>query len=149
MSHDVVYGRIPVLECLKADRRKAHRLHLIEGGKNQNELINAAGDVPIEWTSRMELDYLTKDAVHQGVVLEAAPLPLVDLDTWTENVSGPQSLVVVLDSIEDPQNFGAIARSAVACGATALIFGKDRSAPISPAVLKAATGAMALSTVPL
>lgn len=142
MTVDFVHGRIPVLECLKADRRKALRLHLLEGGKHQNELISAAGDIPVEWTSRVELDYLTKDAVHQGVVLEAAPLPLFELQQWLERVTGPQSLVVVLDSIEDPQNFGAIARSAVVCGASALIFGKDRSAPITSTVLKAAAGAM-------
>lgn len=142
MAVDFVHGRIPVLECLKADRRKARRLHLLEGGKHQNELINAAGDVPIEWTSRVELDYLTKDAVHQGVVLEADPLPLIDLQDWVNDITGSQSLVVVLDSIEDPQNFGAIARSAVACGASALVFGKDRSSPISPTVMKAAAGAM-------
>lgn len=142
MKPDVVYGRIPVLECLKADRRTARRLHLFEGGKNQSDLISAAPNIPVEWATRAELDYLSHDGVHQGVILEADPLPLLDLGNWIEDRSGPQSLVVILDCIEDPQNFGAIARSAVACGASALIFGKDRSAPITPAVLKAAAGAM-------
>lgn len=142
MKPEVVYGRIPVLECLKADRRTARCLHLLEGGKNQDELIRAAANIPVEWASRVELDYLSHDGVHQGVLLEADPLPLIDLETWITDLSGPQSLVVILDSVEDPQNFGAIARSAVACGASAIIFGKDRSAPISPTVLKAAAGAM-------
>jgi 23S rRNA (guanosine2251-2'-O)-methyltransferase len=142
MNHDIVYGRIPVLECLKADRRRGYVLHLLEGGKNQDELIRATVDVPVEWATRQELDYLSKDGVHQGVVLEADPLPLLDLEAWVDEVTTKQSLIVILDSVEDPQNFGAIARSAVACGASAIVFAKDRSAPVTPVVYKAAAGAM-------
>ncbi|HNT89685.1 MAG TPA: 23S rRNA (guanosine(2251)-2'-O)-methyltransferase RlmB, partial [Candidatus Hydrogenedentes bacterium] len=53
-----------------------------------------------------------------------------------------ESLFVALDGIEDPQNFGAIVRSASACGAGAVLFTKDRAAPISPAMVKAAAGAV-------
>jgi len=115
---------------------------LQESGKHQSEFIAAAQDIPVEWASRKELDYLTHEGVHQGVVLEADPLPLLRLESWLEDAGNPQSLVVILDSIEDPHNFGAIARSAAACGASALMFAKDRSAPISPVSMKSAAGAM-------
>ena len=75
-------------------------------------------------------------------MLEANPIPIHELEHWLEDDPGPQSLVVILDCIEDPQNFGAIARTAAACGASALLFAKDRSAPISPVAMKSAAGAM-------
>jgi 23S rRNA (guanosine2251-2'-O)-methyltransferase len=119
-----------------------HRLILQEGGKNQNEFIAAAQDISVEWASRVELDYLTHEGVHQGVVAEADPLAMLNLGKWLEDSPSPQSLVVILDGVEDPHNFGAIARSAAACGASALVFGKDRAAPVSGVSLKAAAGAM-------
>ncbi|MFP6598803.1 MAG: 23S rRNA (guanosine(2251)-2'-O)-methyltransferase RlmB [Candidatus Hydrogenedentota bacterium] len=142
MAADFVYGRIPVLECLKAQKRAARRLILLEGGKNQNEFISAAQDIPVEWVTRKELDYMTHEGVHQGIVLEADPIPLLNLGTWLEDSSNPQSLIVILDSVEDPHNFGAITRSAAACGVSALIFAKDRAAPVSPVSMKSAAGAM-------
>jgi len=142
VASDFVYGRIPVLECLKAQKRIARRLILLEGGKKQNEFISAAQDIPIEWVTRKELDYMTHDGVHQGIVLEADPIPLLNLDSWLEEAQNPQSLILVLDSVEDPYNFGAIARSAAACGVSAMIFAKDRSAPVSPVSMKSAAGAM-------
>lgn len=139
---EYIYGRIPVLECIRAQKRSVHRLILQEGGKNQNEFIAAAQDISVEWASRVELDYLTHEGVHQGVVAEADPLAMLNLGKWLEDSPSPQSLVVILDGVEDPHNFGAIARSAAACGASALVFGKDRAAPVSGVSLKAAAGAM-------
>ena len=142
MTTEFVYGRIPVLECLRAEKRKARRLILLEGGKKQNDLIATAQKIPVEWASRKELDYLTHDGVHQGVILEADPLPLITLEEWLERQTNPQSLIVILDCVEDPHNFGAIARSAAACGVSAIMFAKDRAASITPIVMKTAAGAM-------
>lgn len=134
-------GRIPVLECLRAGRRRPLRLLLLRGGEGLEEIRRAARDVPCEELPRDQLDKITRGQVHQGVVLRAAPLPMPDLRGWLADNPGPDTFVVVLDEVADPQNFGAIIRSAAALGAAAVIFGKDRAAPLSPAAVKAAAGA--------
>lgn len=139
---DRIAGRIPVLECLRAQRRKARRLFLLRDARGVEAILDAAAGVPVERRIRQELDLLAGGVVHQGAVLEADPLPIRRAEEWARDHFGPDDLVVVLDGVEDPHNFGAIVRSAVACGARAAVFGKDRSAPISTAAQKSAAGAM-------
>lgn len=139
----LVLGRIPVQECFRAKKRAALRLHLLDGAKGLGGLIGEAQaqGVEIKYESRQRLDVLAETSQHQGVILEAAPLPLVDLGVWLTQTDTKELGVAVLDEIGDPQNFGAIVRSATACGLSAVIFGKDRAAPLSPAALKAGAGA--------
>lgn len=137
-----VAGRIPVLECLRAGRRRAHRLYLVEGGRDLGPLRTAARGLPVQECTRRELDVLAEGAVHQGVILEADPLPLLEPAPWLARETDPDAVVVALDGVEDPHNFGAIVRSAAAFGARAVLFAKDRAAPVSPASVKSAAGAM-------
>jgi 23S rRNA (guanosine2251-2'-O)-methyltransferase len=142
MTLDRIAGRIPVLESLRAKKRKARRLFVLREGRGFEEIIDAAQGVPVESRSRMELDVLVDGGVHQGVVLEADPLPLQRAEDWVKRDFGTDAIVVILDGIEDPQNFGAIVRTAVACGVRGVVFGKDRAAPVSTASQKSAAGAM-------
>lgn len=135
-------GRIPVLECLRAGRRRPLRLHVLASARGLDDILAAAGGVPVVQADRAELDRLAEGGVHQGVVLHAGPLPLHDLDRWLDRFDARDAFVVLLDSIEDPRNFGAIVRSAAACGAAAVVFARDRAAPLSPAAFKTAAGAM-------
>ncbi len=139
---DRVIGRIPVLECLRANKRTARRLLLLRDATGLDDIRAAAEHVPVETCSRADLDALAKGATHQGVVLEADPLPRVTLVEWLTWPIARDAVLVILDGVEDPHNFGAIVRSAAACGASAVMFGKDRSAPISPVSVKSAAGAM-------
>ena len=141
-QQDIVAGRIPVLECLRARRRKALELCVQDGARGLEAIRAAAAHLPVQERSREQLDQLTKGVMHQGVVLKAHPLPILGLPEWIKRGTGPNALLLVLDGIEDPQNFGGIVRTAAACGAAAVLFGKDRAAPISPAACKAAAGAM-------
>ncbi len=118
------------------------RLFLLRDAKGLEAISAAAGPIPVEECSRQELDNLAKGAIHQGVVLEADPLPRVPLDHWLAGSIPADAVVIILDGIEDPHNFGAIVRSASACAASAVVFGKDRSAPISSVAMKSAAGAM-------
>lgn len=140
--YETVIGRIPVLECLRARKRKALQLFLLESGKGLGEIRHAAGSIPVRDVTRQELDKLAPGGTHQGVVLQANPLPVKSLKEWLDGTRAPDALLVILDCIEDPHNFGAIVRSAAACGASGVLFGKDRSAPLSPAAMKSAAGAM-------
>ncbi len=139
---DRVVGRIPVLECLRTRKRAARKLFLLESAKGVRAIREAAARIPVEECARRDLDDLADGVVHQGVVLEADPLPVVPLADWVKRTLPSDAVVAILDGIEDPHNFGAIVRSAAACGACAVVFAKDRAAPISPASVKSAAGAM-------
>ncbi|MCX5771720.1 MAG: 23S rRNA (guanosine(2251)-2'-O)-methyltransferase RlmB [Candidatus Hydrogenedentes bacterium] len=142
MLTEKVAGRIPVLECLKAGKRKPHRLYVLEGAPGLDEIQRAAPGVPVVSMPRRELDQILPGAVHQGVILEADPLPVLKFESWLDHDHPSDAIVVVLDGVEDPRNFGAIVRSAAATGAQAVMFAKDRAAPISPVSVKSAAGAM-------
>lgn len=139
---ELVLGRIPVLECLRAGKRKARRLFLLHSAKGMEELEEAAGAVEVIYCPRQDLNHKSNGQNHQGVILEAEPIPCLDLPDWLERHDADNQLLVILDSIEDPQNFGAIVRTATACGASGVLFAERRAAPLSSAALKAATGAM-------
>jgi 23S rRNA (guanosine2251-2'-O)-methyltransferase len=104
---------------------------------------------PVEIVDRRDLEaVLPPGAVHQGVVVQADPLPAIDLKAFLEDLAEvPEIRLVVLDQASDPRNIGAVLRSAAAFGARAVIM-QDRHAPDATAALaKAASGA--LETVPL
>lgn len=139
----LVAGRIPVLECLRAKKRNARRLLYLPSATGLEEIREAARGVDAEPRDRNALDQLTGGVPHQGVVLQADPLPLLPLEGWMKkHAAAASQCAVLLDGIEDPHNFGAIVRSATAFGATGILFGKDRAAPLSVAALKSAAGAM-------
>ncbi len=137
-----VAGRIPVLECLRAAKRRPHKLYLLEDAKNVEQIVRAANEIPIQKCTRHELNRMLPDALHQGVILEADPLSIWDLRDWLLRPRSQQAILVALDEITDPHNFGAIARSAAACGAEAVLYCQRHAAPVTPVGLKSAAGAM-------
>lgn len=137
-----VAGRIPALECIKAGKRRIHRMLVLSDAKGLEPLFDAAPGIPVERIARIELNKLVPETIHQGVVLLADPLPVVNADDWVHWNHPEDTVTVILDGIEDPHNFGAIIRSAAACGAGAVLFSKDRSAPLSAVAVKAAAGAV-------
>lgn len=140
MKPQLVAGRIPVREALRAQKRRPHRIFLQQDLRGLDEIESLAAGIELERVPRHDLDRLSHGVTHQGVVLEADPLPLLDVATWCRGL--PENPVaMLLDSIEDPQNFGGIVRSAAAFGAAGVVFPKDRSAPVSTAMLKAGAGA--------
>ncbi len=86
----------------------------------------------------VEVWRLAETEAPQGVVADCRPILPVPVDT----LSGPDTSMVVLDHIEDPQNAGAIARSALAAGMTGMVLSSRRQAPLSAAAFKAAAGAL-------
>lgn len=143
-SREIVFGRNAVLECLRARRRAARRLHLLGGGEALDDIRDAAARIHLEIdeSARGDLDRLAKGGVHQGVVLEADPLPRYDAREWLDSNPPRDAIAVLLDGVTDPHNLGAIARSAVALGAHAIVLTEDRAAPVTPTAVKAASGAM-------
>jgi 23S rRNA (guanosine2251-2'-O)-methyltransferase len=143
---ELLYGIHPVLEALRARRRRLFGLRLRSATARPElapvfEAARAAG-VPVEQVGAGDLAAgLAEDAHHQGVVLAAGPLPLVELSALCAAGSPPRMLVA-LDQVEDPQNLGAIARVAEAAGASGLLLTDRHSPPLSPAVARASAGAI-------
>jgi len=144
-----LYGVHPVLAALANPARTIGRF-LITAEAHQR----LAGDLPAggptpRIVERSELDRaLPNGAVHQGIAVEAEPLPAADLEVLVSGLDAEAGAsIVVLDQITDPQNAGAILRAAAAFGAAALVTTDRHAPPTSGAFAKAAAGA--LETVPL
>jgi 23S rRNA (guanosine2251-2'-O)-methyltransferase len=85
------------------------------------------------------LDRLSGGAMHQGAICSAPPLKIHRLADALEH---SRRLVLTLDGIQDPQNFGAVVRSAVGLGKVPVVFGENSSAPLTPATFRASAGAV-------
>jgi 23S rRNA (guanosine2251-2'-O)-methyltransferase len=142
-----IYGRRPVMEVLRAKRRHIYEAVLPSGGRDSPDvaelraLLLAAG-VPLHALQRQELDALSAEGNHQGVALRVGGYPYISLEQIAHDVrQQPQALVLLLDHIEDPQNVGALLRSAEAAGITGIVLPEDRAAAVTPAVVRASAGA--------
>jgi len=137
-----VFGLQAVREAIRAHGERVERV-LVErdGGPKLEALARFAEGrgIPVEMTPRGELDRRAAGGRHQGAFALAPELALVGVE---ELEIGPASLVVALDGVMDPQNFGAVLRSAVALGAGAVIWPEHASAPLSPATFRASAGAV-------
>jgi 23S rRNA (guanosine2251-2'-O)-methyltransferase len=146
---ELIFGLHPVLEALRAGRRRLVRLRIQEDLKRAElgelaELARAA-DIAVERVSRQRLDAaLPSGAKSQGLVLEAGPLPTPSLEELQSLAfpSGEHRCLVALDGVEDPQNLGAIIRVAEAAGALGLILTARRAPPLGAAVARASAGAV-------
>jgi 23S rRNA (guanosine2251-2'-O)-methyltransferase len=143
-----IYGIHPAQEALRAAPGQVERLFLADG-----PLQGAAARVaqqarslglPLEFVPRERLSRLSEGGVHQGVVLRVAEFAYVDLLDVLDlaGKAGPNGLVLALDGIEDPHNFGALLRSAWALGAQGAVIAKDRAVGVTAVVVKASAGAV-------
>ena len=138
----LIYGLHAVSEALRA-RRVTRLVHVRGGGPRVDALVARAHELrlPVETADRRQLDRLTREGVHQGVAAEVQPMPSFTLDELVDDAAGPP-LLVVLDAIEDPQNVGAILRTADAAGVTGVIRQARHAAPLDGAAAKASAGAV-------
>lgn len=135
-------------EALRARRRSFHRLVLrIGSGPVREERARLARlaeqiGIPIDEVPADVFDRAVPEGVaHQGILLEAGPVPEVDLAELVPP-SPRGGWLVALDGIEDPQNLGAILRVADAAGAIGALLPERRVAPLSPAAGRASAGAL-------
>ncbi|MGV1014838.1 MAG: 23S rRNA (guanosine(2251)-2'-O)-methyltransferase RlmB [Methyloceanibacter sp.] len=139
----MLYGIHAVEAALANPGRPILRLLATENAVQRLAPVLAKRKVTPTPASPKDLDRLLgADTVHQGVALETAPLPPVTLDDLS-----PEGFVLVLDQVTDPQNVGAVLRSAAVFGAAGVILTERHSPPLTGALAKAASGA--LDTVPI
>lgn len=148
LESERILGRRGVLEALRANRRELRTLYAAKNaqGKIIEEILDLARKIGLPVTT-VERDFLEKKSrgvMHQGVMLEAGPLPILDtLDLVARaRERGEVPFLVALDKIEDPMNAGAIIRTACAAGCHGLILLANRAVPLSETVARSSAGAL-------
>jgi len=146
---DLVWGINPVSALLEEDELRVHKLLVAEGRRDRRveALLDRARErgVPVAFQPTRSLDRVTGGQAHQGVAARVAVFAYADLEEVLAGVRerGETPLLVALDGVEDPHNLGAIARSAAALGAHALLVPRHRSAAVGGTALKVSAGALA------
>ncbi|MCS7061644.1 MAG: 23S rRNA (guanosine(2251)-2'-O)-methyltransferase RlmB [Anaerolineae bacterium] len=143
---ELLYGRHAVLECLRAGRRSIHRVLLAEGVKDAPILrdivaLARSRHVPIFNTARQNLDRISDH--HQGIAVEVGAYPYSTVQDMLALAAqkGEPPLLLILDALQDPQNFGNLIRTVEAAGAHGIIIPQRRSVAVTPAVVNASAGA--------
>ena len=165
-----LYGVNPVAAALTSSKRDLYTLYVQADGDGVGPrgpaaagaarraavaAAAAAAGVTVIQTDKHALNLATRDAPHQGIVLEASPLEWGRLPPWpraadaaASGFGGPDPSAhpvwLVLDEVADPHNLGAIARSALFLGAAGVALAPKNCAPASPAASKASAGALEL-----
>jgi 23S rRNA (guanosine2251-2'-O)-methyltransferase len=138
----IVLGPRAVEEALQNNATRIVAMYLHQRSERARELVSRAEQAGVrwEWKTPEALDALAAGLRHQGVLAITGEYVYSDLDTILREAA-PRPLLLALDQITDPHNFGAIVRSAVAFGADGLLTLKDRAAPVTPVVVRSAAGA--------
>jgi 23S rRNA (guanosine2251-2'-O)-methyltransferase len=145
-SMEAVYGINPIKVLIARQETSLKKIIIADGrsGSSVKEIIDDARQkkIPVEWKSRHYLDELTGRMDHQGIVGLRDSFAYADLDDLLKNRNPHLShdLILMLDSILDPQNLGSIIRSAHCLGANGVVIPTDRAASVTPAVIKASAG---------
>ena len=144
---DIIYGRNPILEAFRAGR-PVKRLRFAEGIREEPRLkelrqLAASRKVTIEPTDRHRLDDIAHSEAHQGVVAYVGARKYWELEPMARAAlaDDPQGVLLMLDSLQDPQNLGTISRTAEATGVGGIITSHNRSPEVTPSVVKASAGA--------
>lgn len=147
-----IYGRNPVLEALRAGRREFFRLQIAEGVQEKGRVSEIferaqAKKISLERVPRERLARLGDN--HQGVAAEVSGYPyqgMADIFRNAQQLNQPL-FVLILDTLQNPQNLGALLRTAEAVGVHGVILPLARSAEVTPAVVNASAGAAEYLTI--
>lgn len=142
---DILYGLHPVEEALRSGSRKFDHVCIARERHDQRlqRVIDAArqSGIRLRFEPREELTRLAGNAGHQGVVAVVRTREFLDLEDLLAGPGDDARLMLALDGIEDPQNLGALLRTADAAGVDGVILTERRAAPLSAVAIKASAGA--------
>ncbi len=143
---DYLYGRHAVLEALRAHRHVeqimiARGVHA-RGALDEVLVLARAAHVRVREVPRDELDRLTRN--HQGIIAEIDEFQYAELEDLlaVAQARGEPAFLLMLDSVQDPQNLGTLIRTAEAVGVHGIILAERRAVGVTPAVVKASAGAI-------
>ena len=137
MRTEIIHGVRPVIEALRSRKREV--FEVLDAAKISEvaKVADVAG-VPVKKVPRTRIEELARGAAHQGVAARVGPYPYSDLG---EILAAPDPLILVLDSVTDPRNLGAVLRAAEGAGASGVVIPKDRVVGVTAAAVKASAGA--------
>ena len=143
---EFLYSRNAVYESLRAKRRQVFSIEIAEGAQEKGrikDILELAGQrkVPVKRVPRARLDRVHEN--HQGVAAEVDGYPYVDVADILDSASRKDEppFVLVLDSLQDPQNLGTLLRTAEVVGVHGVIIPLARTVDVTPAVVNASSGA--------
>lgn len=134
----IIFGLHSSLSAITNKNRSIKKIILTEEvlGKNK-KIFESITNVEKKILNRKQIDSLTGVKIHQGIVVYADSLPVKAIS----DIRNEEDLVIILDSLNDPQNVGSIIRTAYAFGVTTIIYSKHNSFEITPFLIKSASGA--------
>ena len=134
-----VYGKNVALAVLQ-ENTKVNNIYLSNHFKEE-EIIRLIKKKNISYKiiDSREMDRI-ESGLHQGIIMDIEDIKTYTLEEVIPNINKDNALVVILDHLEDPHNFGAIIRSCEAFGVDAIIIPKDRSVPVNSTVYKTSVG---------
>ncbi len=145
ISNELIIGRNPVIEALKADKLIDLIFVNSEAGGSISLICKLAKDrnIPIKQVNEQKLNNMSNGASHQGVIAMGACAEYVTVEDILEisQTKGTDPFIIICDEVEDPHNLGAIIRTAEAAGADGIIIPKRRSASLNHTVFKTSAGA--------
>jgi len=144
----IIYGINPVSEALNSHPEYFKDILIARGkGDQASERIKKLAEqhgIKCRMVEKGEIERLAQTSHHQGVIGILAEFRYAEIEDiiskWKS--SGEKAFILILDCIQDPQNFGSLIRTANAAGVHGIIIPKDRAAEVTPAVVKASAGAV-------
>lgn len=141
---ELIYSRNAVYEAIVAQRRQIFSIEIAEGAQEKGklaEILSLAKErkIKVNRAPKAKLDKIHQN--HQGIVAEVGEYPYSDTVEILENAKDELPFILMLDSLQDPQNFGALIRTAEAVGVHGIIIPLARSVEVTPAVVNASSGA--------
>jgi 23S rRNA (guanosine2251-2'-O)-methyltransferase len=145
----IIYGIHPIKEALKSTHLQFQKI-LVGTQKPHPPLqsvleLAMKRQIPVSFTTKENLGQIVKGGLHQNIIGIVNEVPYATLGEllshWKKE--GGKALFLILDGIQDPQNFGSLIRTALGCGAHGIVIPKDRSVGITPIVIKTSAGATA------
>lgn len=146
--NDIIFGRNPVLEALKAEHAITKILIAqgsdVSGPLNQIVRLARAQNIPTQFLPRPALDSAAGTARHQGVVAKSEPFQYAELDDILvlAHERNEPPFILLLDHIQDVHNLGPLLRTCDAVGAHGVVIPADRAVAITAAVRKTSAGAV-------
>jgi 23S rRNA (guanosine2251-2'-O)-methyltransferase len=143
----LIYGIHPVKEALESPSLLFDKIFI--GTQTLHPPLQSILDlaaerkIPVTYAPGKDLDHMTRGGLHQNVVAIVKGNLYSSIEEifshWKK--TGTKALILVLDGIQDPQNLGALIRTALGCGVQGMIIPRDRAVGIPPTVVKTAAGA--------
>ena len=142
---DIIYGKNSIEGVLEKGKRQINKIFLAKGVKPDSKVrkilsLAKEAKIPVQNVPREKIDLMAQGA-HQGIAASVSPIEYTALEDFLQKLDKNKlSLIIILDGIEDPHNFGSIIRTAAAANVDGIVIPKRRSSQVTSTVEKASAG---------